>query len=91
MVLQFATVVNAGDARVRGSQLELTAVPTRNIEIDATLSHMSTELTRVDPTLNVDGLPSQRQSPSFRAGVEGICRPWLDCPLRERQRLVLQG
>lgn len=53
----FGTTINAGDARIRGIELEMTAVPSRYFQVDASFSHMNTRLTRADPTLNEGGVP----------------------------------
>ncbi|HCS28372.1 MAG TPA: hypothetical protein DIW43_13015 [Spongiibacteraceae bacterium] len=52
-----ATVINAGDARVQGAELEVEAILTSSIKIDGGLSYLDTELSNVDPTANEQGVP----------------------------------
>lgn len=53
----FGTVINAGDARIKGFELEGTALLTKNLRLEASLSHMTTKVIRVDPRANEGGAP----------------------------------
>lgn len=57
VVPPFGTIINAGDARIKGFELELTAAPSRFFRVDASLSHLRSRVTRSDPTGNVEGQP----------------------------------
>lgn len=57
VVPPFGTIINAGDARIKGFELEMTASPSRYFRFDASLSHLQSKVTRVDPTAAVEGTP----------------------------------
>jgi iron complex outermembrane receptor protein len=55
-------LVNAGDAKAKGVELELTAVPVRAITLGANVSYLDFKFTRLDPRFTAAGnsLPAQR-------------------------------
>jgi iron complex outermembrane receptor protein len=52
-----ATTINAGNARIQGVEAELTAVPSRYFQLDASMSYLDPKFTKVDPTANDGGFP----------------------------------
>lgn len=68
------TVINAGNARIRGAELEIAAVLTQALRVDVALSHLTNELTSVNPTTNDSGVPVTRDnklpySPDWKASL----------------------
>ena len=68
------TVINAGNARIKGAELEIAAVPLQSLRIDAALSYLTNELTDVNPTTNDSGVVVTRDntlpySPEWKASL----------------------
>ncbi|MDP3747648.1 MAG: TonB-dependent receptor [Phenylobacterium sp.] len=53
----FGTVINAGDARIEGFELEATALLTRSLRLEASVSRLAAKVIRVDPRANEGGAP----------------------------------
>ncbi|MGV1683873.1 TonB-dependent receptor [Sphingopyxis sp. NJF-3] len=92
LVPPFGTVINAGDARIKGIEMELVAAPSRYVRVDASLSHMDTRLTRADPTLNEEGIPvpvGKRLpfSPAWKASAGTS----VTLPFADGSEIVLRG
>lgn len=92
LVPPFGTVINAGDARIKGVELELVAAPSRYVRIDASVSHLDTRLTRADPTLNEEGVPvpvGKRLpfSPAWKASAGTS----VTVPFSDGSEIVLRG
>lgn len=51
------TVINAGDARIEGAELEVAAAVTPSLTIDGSVSYLTNKVTSVNPTANVSGVP----------------------------------
>ncbi len=68
------TVINAGNARIKGAELEITAAPTQALRLDAALSYLTNELSSVNPTTNDSGVAVTRDnelpySPEWKASL----------------------
>ncbi|HEY7642999.1 MAG TPA: TonB-dependent receptor [Steroidobacteraceae bacterium] len=68
------TVINAGNARIKGAELEIAAAPIQAVRIDAALSYLTNELTDVNPTTNDSGVQVTRDnklpySPEWKASL----------------------
>ncbi len=51
------TVINAGNARIDGVELEVEAAPMPNVRLDGSVSYLTNELSSVNPTANDSGVP----------------------------------
>jgi len=70
----FGTQVNAGDARINGFEAEVTALLTRELRLEGTLSRLATKVTRVDPRASEGGAPIAKgadlpYSPPWKASL----------------------
>lgn len=51
------TVINAGDVRIEGAELEIAAVVTPALRLDGAVSYLTNEMKSVNPTANFGGVP----------------------------------
>lgn len=88
------TVINAGNARISGAELEMEALPTETLRLSGSVSYLTNELTSVDPTANSGGVPVTEDSelpfaPKWKASA-GIS--WqLPLPVEGESFLQLDG
>lgn len=88
----FGTIINAGDARIKGAELEISAVPSKFLQLDGSVSHLLSKLTRADPTLNDDGVkvPVGKRlpfSPKWKASAGAT----LSVPLNRDARITARA
>lgn len=55
--LNLPTVINAGSARIRGTEAELEAVATRGLTLSGSVAYLDDKLTSINPTANDGGVP----------------------------------
>jgi iron complex outermembrane receptor protein len=64
-------LVNAGDGRAKGFELELTAAPVQHITLGANLSYMDFKYTSLDPRFEASGQTVAAQRPKWTANLSG--------------------
>jgi iron complex outermembrane receptor protein len=67
-------IINGGDAKDGGAELELTYVPVTGLTLEGSVAHNNMHFTRVNPGLSVEGTFVAPQSPVWTASLSAAYR-----------------